>query len=362
MGNMNKEIVVVTVHLSNGGAERVLAELITQWTAMGVRVVLVELQGDAFPESFQIPKSVSIISLGLRKTAKTPRMQSIAEAWELMKIFRQHPMAPVVAFLNPAIRAAGLCRPFVRNCMIFSERCDPRVSPPGRVNRLVRDLMFHAADAGVFQTHEAMEHFSKRVQRRGTVIANPVDTSLPMPYAGKRRKVIVAASRLSRQKNIPMLLYAFAKLHAEYPDYSLEIYGRGSEQEQSDLQTLVSQLELTDAVSMPGFADDVHEKMRNAAMFVVSSDYEGICNSMLEALAMGVPTICTDCPVGGAREMIRDEVSGLLVPVGDIEALYRGMKRLIDEPDFAEALGREAYKIREKYPIDKIARQWLDLM
>ena len=113
---------------------------------------------------------------------------------------------------------------------------------------------------------------------------------------------------------------------------------------------------------MPGFSSDIHEKMRDAAMFVSSSDYEGISNSMLEALAMGVPTVVTDCPVGGARLMIQDGVNGVLVPVGDADAMYQGMKKVIEDADFAERIAVEAYKVRERYPIEKVSEMWIDLM
>lgn len=108
-----------------------------------------------------------------------------------------------------------------------------------------------------------------------------------------------------------------------------------------------------------GFSSHVLADIRTAAMYVLSSDYEGISNSMLEAMALGLPVIATDCPIGGSRMYIRDGVNGLLVPVGDEEALARAMGRLADEPAFGESLGREAVKLRGELTTAKIADKFL---
>ena len=96
-------------------------------------------------------------------------------------------------------------------------------------------------------------------------------------------------------------------------------------------------------------------------MYVLSSDYEGISNSMLEAMALGLPVIATDCPIGGSRMYIRDGENGFLVPVGDAEALARAMGRLADEPALGEKFGREAVKLREGLTTAKIADRFLAL-
>ena len=112
---------------------------------------------------------------------------------------------------------------------------------------------------------------------------------------------------------------------------------------------------------MSKFKENVNDIIKDSAMFVLSSDFEGISNAMIEALALGIPTICTDCPIGGARQMIQDGKNGLLVPVGDDGALYNAMKKIIDNPQFADELAEEGKKIRLLYPEDKIVQKWLDL-
>ena len=111
-----------------------------------------------------------------------------------------------------------------------------------------------------------------------------------------------------------------------------------------------------------GFSKNLYNDIIDSSIYVCSSDYEGISNSVLEALGLGIPVISTDCPVGGSRLLIEHEVNGILVNVGDVDALYMQMKRLIDDPRLCEKLSGNAIKVREKYNVDRIAQLWIDSM
>lgn len=95
---------------------------------------------------------------------------------------------------------------------------------------------------------------------------------------------------------------------------------------------------------------------------MLSSDYEGISNSLLEAMGMGMPVVSTDCPCGGSRMCIQDGVNGLLVPVGQPDALCMAMERMAGEEDQAAKMGKEASKVRERFSLQSILKQWLDLL
>lgn len=353
-----KEILVVTIHLSNGGAERVLSELISEWVRTDNKVSIVQMRPETYEDSYNLPAEVEIINM--KNHTENRFMRRIYNILELCSILKDRKNTIAVAFVNPAILILAACSLFVNNKIIFSERCDPNNSPPKKSQRKVRDWVYNLADACVFQTEDAKNHFSKRVQKRGTVICNPMNPELPQMYEGERKKTVVAACQLSKQKNIPMMIQAFVKFNKEYPDYVLEIYGRGNEEEM--LRNMIKELGMTDKIFLCGFAENIYEKMLNCAMYVSSSDYEGISNSMLEALGMGIPTISTDCPIGGARMMINDGENGVLVPVGDSEALYEAMKKIVENPKFAEKISRNAYKLREELQISHVAEKWLEVM
>ena len=189
------------------------------------------------------------------------------------------------------------------------------------------------------------------------MIPNPVPQNLPEPYQGVRKKRIVSVARLEPQKNHRLLIEAFAEFLKDFPEYELHIFGIGELEE--DLKAQVRELQLEDKIIFRGFSANVREEIIDSAMFVLSSDYEGISNSMIEALAMGVPVISTDCPVGGSRAYIENETSGLLVPVGDQAALCNAMKRIVADEKLAKKLSDNAVKIRETYALPKIADRFL---
>lgn len=118
---------------------------------------------------------------------------------------------------------------------------------------------------------------------------------------------------------------------------------------------------MDDAVTLLPNCADVHERVIKSSMFVSSSDYEGLSNSMLEAMAIGLPTICTDCPCGGARMIIKNGENGLIVPAGDRVALTEAMKKIAMDQQLSRHLSREAQKIRTELSLDNIAERWESL-
>lgn len=238
---------------------------------------------------------------------------------------------------------------------VFCERNNPiRPDMPRNIIKL-RDRLYKTCSAAVFQTEEERDYYTK-LRCEGVVIPNPIKDGLPEPFTGERRHEIVNFCRLNKQKNIPLLLEAFGRLVKELPDYTLRIYGRGDEKD--SLEALARDMGLGEAVTFEDYTSDIHELIRDAAMFVSTSDYEGLSNSMLEAMAIGLPCVCTDCDGGGARMMIKDGENGLLVPKGDAEAVYAAMKRIAEEPELGKKLSANAVKLRGELSCERIADRW----
>ena len=352
-----KEIIILTTALGDNGAERILTELSNEWVKTGNKVTIVQTAADNESCSFTLDPNVERINIQAERKNRIQWYRDEVRA--VVKLLNERENAVALAFLSRSFYILAIASFFTKNKIVFSERNDPTRWPAKKTARKMRDWAFCRATDCVFQTTEAMEHFPSIVRKRGVIIPNPINPNLPERFAGERRKVIISASRLTAQKNLPMLIRAFARLHREFPKYVLEIYGEGEERAQ--LASMIEQMELKDSVLLPGFSKRIHEIMMDCAMYVCSSDYEGISNSMLEALGMGLPVISTDCPVGGAREMIRNGKNGLLVPVGDEDALYHAMKTLIEDKQLAERISLEACKVSEDYAIDIIAERWLNV-
>lgn len=239
--------------------------------------------------------------------------------------------------------------------LILSERNDPARYPSKKLSRLLRNASYLLAEKIVFQTEGAKNYFGKTIQKKGNIIPNPIRENLPEPYLGERKKVIVNFCRLHTQKNIPLLIDSFVEFQKSY-DYKLVIYGEGSLKE--SLLDYIKQKGATDYIKIENYRSDIHDVIKSMAMFVSSSDYEGISNSMLEALAIGLPCICTDCPPGGAKSVIDDGVNGLLVPVRNKEKMVFAMKKIAEDRELSTKLSANAVDVRNKYSNKEICKMW----
>lgn len=154
-----------------------------------------------------------------------------------------------------------------------------------------------------------------------------------------------------RTENHALLIKAFAGITAKYPAYKLVIYGDGPLRK--DLELLASNLGIADKVSFPGYTTEIRKKIERSSLFVLSSDFEGMPNALMEAMALGVPCISTDCKGGGARFLIKNGTNGLLTPIGDVEALQTAMEKILSDQFFADNLSHNAHKLCETHSPEK---------
>ena len=154
-----------------------------------------------------------------------------------------------------------------------------------------------------------------------------------------------------------MLLDAYEDFKEVHPEYTLEIYGDGPDREK--LESIIIDKGLEGRARIYPAVADIHNKILDAYMFVSTSDYEGISNSMLEAMAIGLPVICTDCPCGGARMVINNMQDGVLIPVNNKKKVVEAMEKLADDYDMAKKMGQAALGVREKFRSDVIMRKWI---
>lgn len=347
--NKKKKIVFVIPNMAGGGTERVISLLAKEYVSRNMEVDILTFAGDAC--AYELDEKVKLICVSAQSHGN-PMIQ-VKRLLQMRKYFSQNKGCFVYSFsvagtIFSAIATLGL------SCPIFvSERNDPR---KGREDWL-RDWAYGRAVCIATQTRECISYFPKKLQSKMTVIPNPVDTELPEVYGGEREKTIVYVGRLHHQKNPKLLLAAFAEFSQKHPAYILHMYGDG--ELKAEMQAYAMQRGIEEKVVWHGFCKDVRSQIGKAGMYVLSSDFEGISNSMIEALAMGIPVIATDCPIGGSATYIEDTVSGLLVPVGDEKKLTEAMCAIAENEQLAKSLSRNGAAIREKYPLSKIADQML---
>lgn len=346
------KLLFVNASLTNGGSERAMTLLANQMAAFGHDVTMLLIRDK--PRTYAVNDDVKLIQLTYRSTNK------VAMLFERLQLVRQHAKELnsdcIVSFMwdvNVMTLAATLG---LHTRKVVSERAFPGSSERTRMSKILQWVFYGAADAIVYQTEMARDYCPRRLKSRSHVIPNIVNRPDVEPFKGGRAKKIVSVGRLNEQKNYPMLLRAFSKFVASHTDYRLEIYGDGGLK--NSLIKLSAELGVSDSVSFMGYVDDVAERINNASMFALSSNFEGISNAMTEAMSLGLAVICTDCPAGGAALMIEDGQNGLLVPVGDVDSLTDAMCRVADDPAFARRLGEQAKKSVEGYSAERIGHIW----
>ena len=352
-----KKIVFVTLTLGSAGAERVSSLLIDYWAKNGYEVTVVQTEGDNTTANYPIDSKVNYRFV--HSKCRFMPIKRLEDAFNVAKILKEYPNAVAIAFIRRSILTLGLAAFFTRSRYIVSERNDPRSVPNGKIAKKVRNYIFSRADACVFQTDEAKSYFPRKVQKKGYVIPNPINNNLPDINRGARRKRVIAVCRLSPQKNLEMLVNAYASIAPDFPDYTLEIYGKGPAEDK--LRAQIKALNMNDKIILRGFSDDVFKEMNDAVVYVSSSNYEGISNSMLEALAMGMTCIVTDCPAGGARMVIESGINGILVPVNDEKRMSEAIASVLSDEKMAAEMAKEAEKIRHAFSINQIGDAWIEV-
>ena len=111
-----------------------------------------------------------------------------------------------------------------------------------------------------------------------------------------------------------------------------------------------------------GVSERLPDEISGSALFVLSSDYEGMPNALIEAMALGLPCIATDCPCGGSGMLIENRKSGLLVPTGSVAELAAAIDYMLSHESEAARMGAEAGKIAARVEPHKISAEWLEFI
>lgn len=227
----------------------------------------------------------------------------------------------------------------------------------------INNWLFSFADFYVFQTIGAQQYYSKAIQDRSVVIPNPINRiERTVERKGNIERKIVCVARLDLyQKRQDILIEAFIKIEKRYPDVVLELYGDGSKFDEEKLHELSSnhsQIKFMGKMN----ESDIVDHIQNAAIGVLSSDFEGIPNALLEYMSLGIPSISTDCSPGGAAMLIKNNINGLLVDRGNATELAEAMSFMLDNVEKAEKMGIEGTKVVEDYSENRIQTQWISAL
>lgn len=338
--------------LSGGGAERVACNLANDLARKDHRVTMLTMSETE--NTYGLKDSVLIYPLISKEERSQKRFRNILRYFRLRRYIKKEACDLFLVMLPITMVLLFSLRGIIKAPMIAAERCDPASYSKG-MQFLLRKLA-PRADAWVFQTADAMKWYEGRI-KQGIVIPNAINPAfLRPPYMGEREKTIVGAGRLADQKNFPLLLEAFAAVADRVPAYQLVIYGKGPQE--ALLKAKAAELGLQDRVTFAGYVENMPEELEKAGIFVLSSNYEGMPNALMEAMALGLPVISTDCPCGGPKFLIEHGKNGLLVPVRDVTAITEALTELLEHPEKANAMGQAARTIAEPLAPEVIYAKW----
>ena len=352
------KITLLIGSLSGGGAERVTCNLANFLAGKGHEVTVLTLSDK---QTYFLDEKVRHIVLYGESHTKLPHFcVNVLRMLNLNRYLRKERQDAYVTFLPKLTKVLLMQRKLVKCPIILTERNDPEVFYNGSVSFAKEfDRYYHLADGYVFQTEHARDYYaSKGINvENAAVIANAINPEfVGVAYTGPREKHIVGAGRLAEQKNFPLLIQAFAKICHKHPAYQLVIYGEGGLRK--ELDALCQSLHISGSVQLPGRVNDLGERLKKSAMFVLSSDYEGMPNALMEAMALGLPCVSTDCGGGGAKFLIRHGENGLLVPQKDVDAMAQAMDKILSDEEFAKKLGGNARALQNTLAPGKIYGRW----
>lgn len=347
-------ILFVIQGMRSGGAERVMSLLCNNISQRGNKVILAitETMEDF---AYQVSSSVDVIDV----TAKTGNAQKtrMKQIQNLRKLYKERKPDVVVSFITRTNICAVIAGLGLNIPIIVSERNNPKVDPASKATRKLRDIVYPFADGFVFQTQFAKDCFPYGIQRRATVIFNPVSDVVTEVSASKRHKRIIAVGRLEPQKNYTMMLRGLAKVLPKHPGYYVDIWGTGGLSKQ--LQNDIDNLGMQKRINLRGFTTNSIQEMADSEVYLMTSNFEGMPNALMEAMCVGCACISTDAPAYGARELINDGENGFLIPVNDEVALVEKLDAILSNPTMIQEFSQKAKDVYIKFNTEAIVDQWL---
>ncbi|NFO31263.1 glycosyltransferase family 4 protein [Clostridium botulinum] len=340
--------------LGGGGAERVVCNL-SDYLSKKNDVTILTLS--SIKSIYKINQKVTHINLENDKKIKLFLLKNTYRIYNLYKFIKIKEYDIIITFLPIPSFIMLLFRSIIKAPILVSVRNDPKIEYKSKYMNLIMKWLYPRADGFVFQTEEAKNYFKNIINNNYDIIPNPINKEFLIdPFCGEREKVIVSVGRLVAQKNHILLINAFSEICNKYPEYKLIIYGDGELRDK--LEQRIEELNLNNRVILPGNVENVPKHIYKASLFILSSDYEGMPNALMEAMALGLPVISTDCPCGGPNFLIKHGINGILIPVGNSKELVSAIDIVLTDKDYLNKLSKESSKICENLSPERIFLKW----
>lgn len=339
--------------MGRGGAERVISILANEYADQGWDVDILMLLANRV--EYDLRPEINIISLvGSSENYAKNALSWITKIRKYVRTIKPDRVVSFVGRVNAVVLTATIG---MKVPIIVSERNDPKHDGRGKAMLWYCNKIYHRAKAIVFQNKYEQSCFDKSLVDKGVVVPNPVQVSTTKKCDGQEF-VVATAGRLNHQKNHFMLIDAMWLVHKEHPHVKCRIYGEGDLREA--LERYINDKGLAKTVCLEGNHTDIHERLAECSLFVLTSEFEGLSNALIEAMMIGLPCISTDYP--GADELISDGKNGRIVKRGDSSALAQRIIGLLEDQSAASILAYQGALDAERYKTEHVLQLWTQVI
>lgn len=342
--------------LDYGGTERTVSYLSDYFAKKGNEVYIII---NTKTINYKINDSVKVFSL--KTYSSNNLVKNIINIFKRIRRLRKKikRIKPDIIITMTGISTIMVNHVYKKAKIIMSERGNPFARTG--IRKVALKYAIRHVDGMIFQTKGASKYYSLKESVPTIIIQNAVGNKdiYTLENNFNFNCNILAVGRLAVEKDYPTMLKAFKLVNREFPKYKLKIYGKGPEK--NKLIALTKELGLEENVEFKGVSDKAFVENINSRVYLLTSTKEGMPNSLLEAMGLGIPSIATNCEFGPA-ELIRSGYNGFLVPVKDYKLLAEKIINIIKDEKMAIKFSINSRKILETNSIVNISQKYLDFI
>ncbi len=362
------DILYIISHLGAGGSQKVIVSLANSAADNGYKVGLLVLNTD-IEKMYVIHDSVELVKLGKEHHNHIKGKYDALLSWintckEIRKVIKARNPRVIISFICPTNIKVLLAKLYLKNAkLIISERNNVDLQRFSAPIRIARRLLYRFADAVTANSESSVSSMRAYVNKdKLYYLPNPLDfpeNIAPASSINNKNHVdIFFAGRLVPQKNILMVVEALSVLIHKNCHFKLTIAGDGPLKE--DIVNFVHLNNILDHVNMLGYVNNVENYLSQSDIFVLCSEYEGVSNSLLEAMAHGLVCVVS-AEANSSSGLIRNNQNGIVLEINDAEHLCEALYSIYSDRKKMRALGAKARESIKPFEFSNVTQKWESL-